>query len=53
MNKENDMFKKLRSITILAAIVASLVLGSTTAQAGAPAKGDPLPGATPANISWE
>lgn len=47
------MFKKLRSISVLAAIVAALVLGSTTAQAGTPGKAAPLPGATPANISWE
>ena len=48
------MFKKLRSLTIAAAIVTSLMLGATTAQAGGSPKAPrPIPSATPADISWE
>lgn len=48
------MFKKLRSLTIAAAILASLMLGATTAQAGgSPKPSNQIPSATAADISWE
>lgn len=53
MKKGNVMFNTLRSLTLLAAIVASLVAGASTADAGTLTKPTTTPHVSPAVISWE